>query len=384
MSAQSRKPKRFRFISRLFLLLHGFILMLLLFGYLAAYISPDTCWPFAFAGLIFPWLAMLNIFMLPIWLLVQPKLMLLPLITTLLLWGRLGNFVQFNSSSARAIKTESNLNVLSYNVRLFDLYNWKQGHVSPLTDSIFQYIRAAQPDLLCIQEFHAGKKGVVMIADSIREYSGLKYQYIAYTSHKGKQRPYGIATFSRWPIVNAGNIQFKGNVFNTCIFTDIVKNGDTLRLFNLHLESIQLSEEDYLFVSELKSRQDDSEIFSERSKMIIRKLQAAFIRRASQARAVKEKIAGSPYPVIVCGDFNDTPASYAYHQISGNLTDAYRKAGNGLSQTYAGKLLPYFRIDYLLYQDKYFTALSFNRLKKAWSDHYPIETTLVYESLKKP
>ncbi len=378
MSAKSRRPIRFRFISRLLLLMHGLLLLFLLIGYLAAYIPPDRFWPFAFAGLIFPWLALLNILMLPLWLLIRPKFVFIPLITTLLIWGRLGNFIQFNRQPAGIEKSDSNISLLSYNVRLFDLYNWKHGRISPLTDSIFHYIKACQPDLLCIQEFHAGKHGEVVIADSVRKYSGLKYEYIIYTSYNGKVRPYGIATFSRWPIINAGTIRFKDNPFNTCVYTDVLKNGETIRLFNLHLESIQLSEEDYLFVMELKTRQEDSEIFSERSKKILRKLKGAFIHRASQARAVGEKIAESPYPVIVCGDFNDTPSSYAYHQIAANLTDAYRKAGKGISETYAGNLMPYFRIDYLLYQDNYFSALNFDRFKRAWSDHYPIKTVLVF------
>ena len=378
MAAKSGRPGRFRFIARLLLLIHGLILLLLLAGYLAAYVPPDRFWPFAFAGLIFPWLALLNLFMLPLWLLVRPKMVLVPLIVTILIWGRLGNFIQFNRQPANIERSDANINLLSYNVRLFDLYNWKHGHISPLTDSIFHYIRSCQPDLLCIQEFHAGKHAKVVISDSIRKYSSLKHEYIIYTSYNGRIRPYGIATFSRWPIVNAGIIRFKDNPFNTCIFTDVNKDGDTLRLFNLHLESIQLSEEDYLFVTELKARQEDSEIFSERSKKILRKLQGAFIRRASQARAVAEKIAESPYPVIVCGDFNDTPSSFAYHQISANLTDGFRKAGQGIGQTYAGNLLPYFRIDYLLYQDTYFSALRFDRFKRAWSDHYPVKATLIY------
>ncbi|HAH58171.1 MAG: endonuclease/exonuclease/phosphatase family protein [Lentimicrobium sp.] len=378
MSAKSLKRPGFSFLSRLLLLLQGLILFVLLLGYLAAYIPPDRFWPLAFTGLVFPWIALLNILMLPLWLFVRPKFMFIPVLSTLLIWGRLGNFMQFNRQPAGIEKSDSNINLLSYNVRLFDLYNWKHGRISQLTDSIFQYINASQPDLLCIQEFHAGKHDDVVIADSIRKYSGLKHEYIIYTSFNGKVRPYGIATFSRWPIVNAGIIRFKDNVFNTCVYTDIVKNGDTLRLFNLHLESIQLSEEDYLFVTELRKRQEDSDFFSERSKKILRKLQGAFIRRASQARAVGEKITESPYPVIVCGDFNDTPSSYAYHQIAANLTDAYRKAGKGISETYAGNLMPYFRIDYLLYQDKYFTALNFDRLKKVWSDHYPIKSLLVF------
>lgn len=377
--AKSAK-KRPAFLTRLLLLAHVLLLIALLFGYLAAYIPPDSFWPFAFAGLLFPWLAVLNLLLLPLWLLIRPKYALISLLTTVLLWGRLSNYLQYSREPAAIETSEAHINILSYNVRLFDLYNWKRGHISTLTDSIFQYIKTSNPDLLCIQEYHAGRQGEVDITDSIRKYSGLKHEYIIYASYNGKVRPYGIATFSRWPIVNAGIIRFKDNPFNTCIFTDIKKASDTIRLFNLHLESIQLSEEDYLFVTELKNRPEDADVFTDRSKKILRKLKGAFIRRAVQARAVGDEIAGSPYPVIACGDFNDTPSSYAYHQITGKLSDAFRVAGNGIGQTYAGSLLPSFRIDYLLYGKKDFSALTFDRHKKVWSDHYPIKTLLHFNS----
>ena len=85
---------------------------------------------------------------------------------------------------------------------------------------------------------------------------------------------------------------------------------------------------------------------------ILRKLKSAFVKRAKQVDALHEYISKSPYPVILCGDFNDTPTSYTYHTVRGGLRDAFVDSGTGMSGTYAGKL-PSFRIDYILYDKKF-------------------------------
>jgi endonuclease/exonuclease/phosphatase family metal-dependent hydrolase len=82
----------------------------------------------------------------------------------------------------------------------------------------------------------------------------------------------------------------------------------------------------------------------------------------------------SPYPVIICGDFNDTPSSYTYHQLSEGLIDAFKESGNGIGHTYGGAL-PSFRIDYILHDER-FKSTRFNTIRSKFSDHYPITTSL--------
>jgi len=211
--------------------------------------------------------------------------------------------------------------------------------------------------------------------DSVIFHTGLKYSHITYTRLKNKTKPYGIAFFSRWPIINSGIIKFENNPFNACIFSDVVVNQDTIRFFNIHLESIQLSKEDYLFVAEITNQPANQEFLSKNIINITRKLKNAFVARAGQSRIIAGHIKSSPYPVVVCGDFNDTPSSYSYNQLSKDLSDAFKESGRGIGQTYAGKM-PSFRIDYILHDPK-FTSVEYNRIREPLSDHYPVTARII-------
>lgn len=375
MTAVKKGRRRFPLIKGLFFTANLIVVVLFAMGYAAAYIPPDRNWIFAFAGLAFPYLALANIAFAIFWLITGKKYIALLSASVLIIsWSRLGGYYSFHTGSGRPADS-AGINVMSYNVRLFDLYNWKKNKISENAARQFLVLAEHKPDLLCIQEYHAGRSGKVDICDSIIKYTGLKHKYIAYVSMDGKDKPYGIAIFSRWPLTGTGIVRFEDNPVNFCLFSDILIGQDTIRLFNVHLESIKFSREDYLFVTDLRNNQEDQEVFAENSLKILQKLKRAFISRARQSRKLAEEINRSPYPVIVCGDFNDTPSSYAYHTISGNLNDAFRSGGQGFSQTYAGAL-PSFRIDYILHDENRVSANSFSRIREPLSDHYPVVANL--------
>ncbi|MBW6489703.1 MAG: endonuclease/exonuclease/phosphatase family protein [Lentimicrobium sp.] len=370
MVAAKKKNSSLTFIGSLLLLANVLVIVLLMAGFFAAYIPPDKYWISAFFGLVFPYLFAVNLIFIPIWLFVRKKYVILPLIFVVLCWSRINGYFQIGNETKNASKT-GDIRLMSYNVRLFDLYHWEMNQVSRDALSMFRLMKEYSPDLLFIQEYHAGRKGKITILDSIIHNTGLEYNHVSLVEIKGKTQPYGIATFSRWPLISKGAIRFNSNPANVCIYSDIVRNGDTIRIFNIHLESIQLSQEDYLYVNELRTNAEEQEILSKELKSISRKLKNAFIQRAAQAREVADEIAKSPYPVIVCGDFNDTPSSYTYHQISENLIDAFISSGKGMSQTYAGPI-PSLRIDYILHDKSKFEANNYTRIRKKYSDHFPI------------
>jgi endonuclease/exonuclease/phosphatase family metal-dependent hydrolase len=140
----------------------------------------------------------------------------------------------------------------------------------------------------------------------------------------------------------------------------------------MHLQSIAFSKDDYKYADDLKNDVEAEDMA--RSKNILKRLKRAFIKRSKQADLIAASIKSCTYPVIVCGDFNDTPASYAYKTIRGNLLDSFIESGNGLGRSYIGKF-PSFRIDYILHSDK-FEAHDFITIREELSDHFPIVTSL--------
>jgi endonuclease/exonuclease/phosphatase family metal-dependent hydrolase len=369
------KKGRLSFFSVILLLFNIGVLFLLTAGFLAAYVRPDNNWLFAFAGLLFPYAVLANLFFVLIWMFLWKKLFLISLLALLICWNRLTNYIQLDKKEISERQDAQPIKLMSYNVQIFDLYNWEKDRISMKGQDILVLLSDQKPDFLCLQEYHAGKRNKVDMDDSIKTHTGLKYSHIAFVNKGGREMPYGIATFSRWPVIKKQVINFDENPINFCIFSDIVVNDDTVRLFNVHLESIRLSREDYLYVEELPRNTDTQEIFSENSKKILRKFKRAYVNRTPQAIKVKEIINESPYPVIVCGDFNDTPSSYTYHHLSENLLDAFKESGHGVGMTYAGSL-PSFRIDYILH-DLVFESINFETLKINYSDHYPITTGIV-------
>jgi endonuclease/exonuclease/phosphatase family metal-dependent hydrolase len=209
------------------------------------------------------------------------------------------------------------------------------------------------------------------------------YFYTNYDGRPGKKRINAIAIFSKFPIINSGFLKL--NRKNThAIFADIIIQQDTIRVYNLHLASIRFGREDYSFYSHLTDPENEPENtpLKEGSKRMFSKLKKAFITRSAQVNELTMHMEQCRYPIILGGDFNDTPYSYTYHQITEHLRDAYKTAGSGFFEsTYAGKL-PAFRIDYITYSD-FFSAIDYQKPSYTMSDHYPVIARLSIIAKKK-
>lgn len=355
------------FTKKILFQLNLFAALAILLAYASNYITPTALWPIAFFGLAYPYLLAINLFFLIFWTWRVNKYALLSLIVILVGVGNIGRYVQ--SPSSNSTEDQKAIKVLTYNIRVFDNYNWCGEDID--RDSIISFINYNEPDIVCLQEFFIDSK--VYSKSETHTRNLLKptpNHHILYSqATAGNSRRFGIATFSKYPIVRKGSINFE-NSHNICIYSDIVFNADTVRIYNLHLQSISLKK-DYTLMDSLayiNSKRIDE------VKDISKRLKAAFIRRAQQVDAVKAHVELSPYPVILCGDFNDTPVSYTYHKLLGNKTDAFREAGSGLSQTYRGNL-PSYRIDYI-FHDAFFNATEYSVPKVRLSDHYPVISVL--------
>ena len=151
-----------------------------------------------------------------------------------------------------------------------------------------------------------------------------------------------------------------------------------MRVFNVHLQSIHLGRKEIEYVKSLgdiaKAEDLQKQDHLKSSKSIIKKLRDAYIKRGNQAKTLREHIkeASKKYPVIVCGDFNDTPTSFTYRTVSQGMKDAFLESKLGFGGTYPN-LVPLFpfRIDYVLTTPDV-DIHNFNILYKDYSDHYPI------------
>ena len=156
------------------------------------------------------------------------------------------------------------------------------------------------------------------------------------------------------------------------IFTDLLINSDTIRVYNCHLQSYRLREAEINTIDSIDFNNHPKT--KEKLMVLSLKFKEALIKRAEQAATLREHLNKSPYPVIVCGDFNDTPVSFTYRTVKGDLEDSFTQSGKGTANTYHGKL-PSFRIDYILYSP-IFISFNFKVSSINHSDHFPISCDL--------
>lgn len=260
----------------------------------------------------------------------------------------------------------SHLRLMSFNVRLFDVYKWTS--IPETKEKIFELINHYQPDILCLQEIYYERKPGYITLKELKQITGLNYLHVVNSSELHGNFCFGIATLSRYPILSKSTIEFGNHTDNLAIYSDIKLADDTIRVFNMHLESIRFRNEDYETMKNITGVEDKVNLDGERK--IAGRMKRAYKERARQATLVQAAIQTTPHRILLAGDFNDTPGSYAYHQVKGNLCDAFVSKGRNTGSTYVSKL-PFMRIDYILY-DESFDCTGFERVNRVLSDHYPI------------
>lgn len=366
-SKEKKKSSRFSPVRRV---IHTIIwglniacIILLCLCYISPFVSPAAVWVLALLGLTLPVLAILNLLFVFYWLLFGKLRFLYSLIALLLGVGHVVEYYQLPLSEEQK-NQKGDFSLMSFNCRLFDLYNWTDNKKT--ANEIFTFFKQEKPDILCLQEFYHDQVNFRNI-DSVKKIMQSPFSHVEYTVTLRRTDHWGIATFSKYPIVGKGRIDFHTKSNNICIYTDVVKDRDTMRIYNVHLQSIHFGKSDYKFVRDVLNNNETEEI--KNSKNILRKLRQGFVKRSGQVDLIAEHISKCPYPVIVCGDFNDTPVSYTYRTLSENLTDAFQQAGEGFGRTYGG-LFP-IRIDYILHSPTLKSKV-FKRYRKDFSDHFPI------------
>lgn len=320
----------------------------------------------ALVSLAYPYILFINILFILFWLLGSSKKAILSLAVILLGYKHLQNYFQLLPRET----TEEGIEFFSYNVKQFEGLD-QQSSRKDISGKIFDFLETKNADIICIQEMsHLGSKNLKNFKEKM-ERTGLPRYVHA-------DRSGGPVTFSVFPIIHKGEVQFEGTG-NMFIFTDIVTGDDTLRIFNCHLQSYRFTPQDISHLDSISFERQEKNLKEVR--LFGSKLKQAFIKRANQVDQLRGQIDQSPYPVIVCGDFNDTPVSYTYQKVKGTLKDAFVQSGSGIGNTYIGRL-PSFRIDYILHSDVY-KAYNFTIGEVEYSDHYPVSCRLVRKKEKK-
>lgn len=336
---------------------------LLILSYLSVHVSPDKIPFLALLGLFFPFLIIANFLFLLFRIYKKKAHFFISLIALLLGINHITDFFGFNNKEIPS-KSENSLKIMTYNVRMFDLYNWS--NIENAGNNILDIIKTEDADIICLQEFFSNRKN--NRKKQIKKIQATK-DYII--SSKNKRSLFGNAIFSKFPIINHGYIDV-GYENDKNIFADIVINKDTIRVYNIHLASIHLNRNDYKFMNKIDLKDKEKNI--EGVKGIGAKLLSAYRIRSGEVDAVASHIKNTSYKTIICGDFNDTPVSYTYRKLKGNLKDAFIEAGFGIGNTYAGNL-PFFRIDYVFHSSE-FSSVKYTRIKENLSDHFPVITKI--------
>jgi len=352
--------------SKIILGLNWFAIAGLFIACISPFVSPAVFWPFAFFGLLHPAFVLLNFLFLLLWTLRRRKQAFYTLAILLFSIPWYGLQFRFHFGTPE-VAPSSAFKFMSYNVRLFDRYNWTKDKNT--RSKMFALIKSQQPDVLNLQEFFNQNSGEYRNLDTLKKLLAFPYVHVEYTLSL-KDNHFGIVTFSKFPIVNTGQIIFNTRNNNRCIYTDLLINKDTVRVYNMHLQSISFGFADIKFLHQIYSGEDaDSEI--ESSKNILRRMKRAFEKRARQAESIAAHMAACHYKLIACGDFNDTPISYSYHTISEGLKDAFLESGSGLGKSFDNPY-PVPRIDYILHSYS-MKSFEFKTIQvDGMSDHYPI------------
>ena len=337
-----------------------FIIFLTFLSYLSPYINPHYFWPISLLGLIYPWLLAANIILVLIWAILKKKYFLYSLACILLGWGALTSLVGFRFTEPLSL--ENQLKVISLNTHaLIDVENNKQ-FVDK--ERLSNYLRHLGADIYCFQEFKNNriKKNIQNLGNYLAEEHQLEY----YSFEVGGS----LAIYSKYPI-EQHEVKYFANRANGYMYADINIHDQIIRIYNIHLQSNKVASltEKMDKISNLQKKKTWSH-FKKIFQLYVKGTQA----RVDQTREIANHIKNCPYPVVVCGDFNDPPQSYSFHTLSRGLVDTFKERGKGLGATYAGNI-PGLRIDYILVSP-IIKPIDFDIEPCPFSDHHSVIGTV--------
>lgn len=331
---------------------------------LAAYVNPAENDLFALAGLFFPLLFFLMLGIVLLMLLLKSKWLWLHLLLLAVTLPVSIRFLGINIGSS-----PTGLHVINYNVHGF------RGFAGKPTQSTHQeiaaYLKAQKADMVCLQEFRSWSGDIAADLETFARDAGYpQYHFAGYWKRGGLQSD-GYLILSRFPLIHSGLIPSETKR-NIGAFVDIqTEYGSTIRVASIHLISFSLGKKEIEAFGDAAAL--EMELMKKHGRSLLGKLRNSFNIRAKETTDLSRFVRESPYPLLLCGDFNDTPASYTYNSMrKAGLHDGHRQGGLGMASTYAGSL-PFLRIDYCFASQGLEVSLS-KVEQLPWSDHFPVHS----------
>ena len=334
------------------------------------------------------WLALLALVLL-YWLRRRWRVALLPAAGLLLAWGQVERGLPLHAGHWGYQRAEDEwahypgeqgeapvtLRLLSANVRIFNVYPQLRKLDPAAPAKAIAWLAASPADVLCLQEFYQEPAGtrthdgeLYRVADRLGPGSG-RHGFVSKSLVNGAGAEFGLAIFSRYPIVGRGEISFGRLTQNHAMWVDVAGpgRGDTVRIFNTHLQSMSLDEGDIVAAGSSRTG------FEQKGRGLLRRFVRGAAARAWQADTLVANIRRSPYPVLLAGDLNDLPYSYAYSQLASELQNAWATVGFGPGNTYHGRLPPLLRIDQQFAGPRWQVLGCRVHTEITYADHYPVE-----------
>ncbi|AEI51651.1 Endonuclease/exonuclease/phosphatase [Runella slithyformis DSM 19594] len=337
-----------------------------LLSYTLTYFAFTGHWLAGFIMMSLPLLLILHTLLFCAWLIFNPKrswLSGLALLLSFPFWARTLGWGPANDEETTPGKE---IKVMSYNVMSFDMQSYLVDDQKENTYKLIEWAKKEDADVKCFQEFfnHRDRKELQTFSQFKKQ--GYPY-YVSLRSQEDARKDYsnGLAILSKYPIVQHEALEFNNQ--NGIIYADIKINEDTVRFISVHLRSMVVRMGGInLAIKERNFGLGRYELFN-----IFRKIKGGFKHHVEEAKILTEWIEKSPYPVLVCGDFNEIPYGYAYGQVRKRLSNAFESVGKGFGFTYR-KAPGFIRIDNQFYDPKKFKALGLQtRNDVKYSDHYP-------------
>ncbi len=362
------KQKKPGFFDKVILALNLLFAVALLLSYLAPVTDPRNYPLIAVLGFGYQVLVLVNLLFAGYWLLRSWQYALLSLLCIVAGFSILASNFGFRAASpVAAVKQPGAIRLMQYNVRGFRGIGRYEN--DPTYTEILALIKKEQPDVIAFEEYTLRSGDSISITDSIKKALGTTYAY--YKAFAGnKDVSSGVALFSKLQVAGSGYITSPPALQTRAIFIDVRYKGRIVRVYAVHLAAVDIRSDD-------KTRILNGGVDLGNTTFIKSKLTSAFIARSHQVAYIKDGVDSCTYPHIICGDFNDTPLSYAVNTLGDGLINAFAAKGSGLGVTYYSRF-PKLQIDYIL-ASPVFNVLNYEALDQEISDHKPVISDLIFK-----